>query len=139
MSGFGNSQLGSRHVEKSAEVTDVGPYALIRNPLYIGSYCMMVAFCILCKDWGSLAFVSGPVLFIYYLQVAHEEVFLAAKFPNSWTQYTRDVPRFIPQHLSNRMLAGWSLAQWIDNREYKALITSVVGVMAIYCWLCLVR
>ena len=54
-------------LNKSRELTTHGPYSMTRNPLYIGSFLMMFAFCILCKDLPTLLFIAGPMAFLYRL------------------------------------------------------------------------
>ena len=118
-------------LHKSAEVTNVGPYALVRNPLYVGSFMMMLGFCILMKDWLALAFVVGPLGLIYYNQIRVEEVNLAKWFGTDWERYTQTTGRILPTRLSRKILAGWSAEQWFKNREYNAFAVSCLALGAL--------
>ncbi|MEM8736326.1 MAG: methyltransferase, partial [Planctomycetota bacterium] len=94
--GLGIRSWAAGTLNKSREVTQHGPYALVRNPLYVGSFLMMFSFCILLRDFASFLFVAGPICFVYWLQVQFEEKRLLFLFPNDWPDYVRSVPRFVP-------------------------------------------
>ena len=51
-------------LHKNAELTTSGPYGLIRNPLYVGSFMMMCGFCTLIGNPVNFLFILGPVLLI---------------------------------------------------------------------------
>ena len=71
-------------LHKSAEITQSGPYALVRNPLYVGSFLMMLGFTALLHDIPSLIFIVGPLAAIYWLTVCSEERNLAGWYPDDW-------------------------------------------------------
>jgi protein-S-isoprenylcysteine O-methyltransferase Ste14 len=119
---------------KSRELTTVGPYAVVRNPLYFGSFLMMFGFCILCRDWATLAFVAGPLLILYWVQVQIEEKRMAEMFPAQWPNYFATVPRFLPRLYARQAFTGWSASGWLGNREYQAMGASIVGLVAVYVW-----
>lgn len=121
-------------LNKSRELTTFGPYALVRNPLYVGSFFMMMGFCILCRDWPTLLFVAGPMSYLYWKQVRMEEEKLSRFFPAQWSDYVQQTPRFIPRRFTPTCFSGWSLFEWRRNREYKAIAASVIGIVAIWAW-----
>ncbi len=119
-------------LQKSAELTQIGPYALVRNPLYVGSFLMMFGFCALLRDIPTALFVAGPMVAIYWLTTIREESNLATWFVDRWPSYKSIVPRFIPKFYSSEMLGGWSLNQWRKNREYQAVLATLAGIIAIH-------
>jgi protein-S-isoprenylcysteine O-methyltransferase Ste14 len=121
-------------LNKSRELTQHGPYAVVRNPLYLGSFLMMLGFCILCRDALTLAFVAGPMAVLYWNQIHFEERRLAGMFPEQWQSYVRRVPRLIPQLSARGVIGGWEWAQWKRNREYQAVLASTLGLFGIYAW-----
>ena len=125
-------------LHKSAEVTNVGPYSLVRNPLYIGSFMMMFAFCILCRDVPTLIFIIGPMSVLYWFQIRFEEKRLLQLFPDQWPGYEASVPRIIPRMISRSTFQGWSASEWLKNREYQALFASMLGLALVYMWYTLV-
>lgn len=119
-------------LNKSRELTTWGPYALTRNPLYIGSFLMMFAFCIVCRDWLTLAFAIGPMAMLYSIQVLFEEKRLEGMFPAEWSAYKASTPRFFPNKFSRQALVGWKQFEWLRNREYRTIAACGLGVTAIY-------
>jgi protein-S-isoprenylcysteine O-methyltransferase Ste14 len=44
-------------IHKGTGLTTTGPYGIIRNPLYVGSFLMMIGFCALIDDAENICFV----------------------------------------------------------------------------------
>lgn len=121
-------------LRKNRELTVTGPYALVRNPLYVGSFLIMCGFCTLIDDVENIYFVLGPIAGLYFLQVLHEERLLAEMFPLQWAEYARAVPRFFPRSLPKATFAPWDARQWLGSREYNALGATLLGMLAIELW-----
>lgn len=132
--GLGIRSWSAGTLNKSREVTRHGPYALTRNPLYVGSFLMMFAFCILLQDLLLFLFVAGPMVGLYWLQVRFEEKRLLHLFPNDWPSYCSEVPRFVPKRIPSEAFRGWTKFEWLRNREYKTILASLVGIAGIYAW-----
>jgi protein-S-isoprenylcysteine O-methyltransferase Ste14 len=120
-------------LHKNRQLTTTGPYSLVRNPLYAGSFLMMAAFCLLLNDPQTLWVVIGPVAFMYWLAVRYEEQTMARMFPADWPAYRASVPAFIPRRLVPTG-AGWSLVQWRKNREFQAWAGSLVALAGLAVW-----
>jgi len=110
-----------------------GPYALVRNPLYVGSFLMMAGFCLVLGDWHTGCLVIGPMIGLYWLAVRDEEQILARFFPEEWPAYAARVPRFVPR-LAWPELEGWSLRKWLRNHEYKAWLGAGLALVALRAW-----
>lgn len=121
-------------LQKRKQLATSGPYQLVRHPLYVGSYLMMVGFCILVDDAENIWVVLGPILFLYILRAISEERFLASIFPEQWPAFAKAVPRFIPRRIPQAAFADWSFSQWLANREYQALGAAFLGLAAIQLW-----
>lgn len=116
-------------LHKGRELTDHGPYALTRNPLYVGSFLMMFGFCLLMHDWLALAFVAGPMAVMYWLQVAFEERTLEKLFGEKWQKYAQKTGRLFPRRITKDIFTGCSLQQWRKNREHQAVLATVFGLI----------
>ena len=84
------------HLKKSVNgglVTD-GPYAYSRNPQYIGFVLFVVGMTLY---WPTLITIpmGGALVFAYYWLARSEEKHLAKTFGEGYTEYSREVPRFI--------------------------------------------
>jgi protein-S-isoprenylcysteine O-methyltransferase Ste14 len=121
-------------LKKNRELATTGPYALVRNPLYVGSFLIMSGFCTLIGDPENIFIVLGPIAGLYVLQVLHEERFLAKLFDGRWTEYADAVPRFFPCSIPKASLATWDHNQWMGSREYNAVGATLMGMLAVELW-----
>lgn len=73
-----------------------GPYAYVRNPMYLSAMLLGLLFAAISGVWASfLIWVVGYVL-VYHLAVLYEEELLHAKFGEQYATYCHVVPRWIP-------------------------------------------
>ncbi|MCE9544194.1 MAG: isoprenylcysteine carboxylmethyltransferase family protein [Planctomycetia bacterium] len=117
---------------KMQQLTTTGPYRLVRNPLYLGSFMMMVGFLLILGDWWNMLAVV-PVIVLYTAKVRDEEKWLRAKFGTAFDEYAKRTPRFIPRSLPD-LHGNWRLAQWVKNREYQACFSSFVALAVLQLW-----
>ncbi len=121
-------------LRKDAELTMTGPYGLVRNPLYVGSFMMMFGFCALIADPTNFLFILGPILIIYIVKVRQEEKLLSERFSENWATYSTTVPRFFPGFRIPQVIAPWSFSQWARHREYQAVLASALALVAFKVW-----
>jgi protein-S-isoprenylcysteine O-methyltransferase Ste14 len=121
-------------LKKTRELTTTGPYAVIRNPLYVGSFLVMSGFCTLIGDRENIFIVLGPIAGLYFLQVLHEERVLSNLYNTRWVEYVRRVPRLLPRSFPKSPFATWELSQWLGSREYRGLGATLLGMLAIEFW-----
>ena len=69
------------YVKKNRELTQTGPYAYTRNPLYLGSMLIAAGFAVALQSWAVAVVLAGMFLVIYVPVIASEERFLRAAFP----------------------------------------------------------
>ena len=74
-----------------------GPYAWVRNPLYLGTYLMAVGCAMASSQWVLLAVISVVFAAIYHFIILEEEVKLEKIFGEPYLAYCRLVPRFFPR------------------------------------------
>ena len=81
-----------------------GPYAYVRNPLYLGNFLTAAGFAIAFTGKNSplarRALVGGSLgamAAIYATIVPHEEEFLQSHFGEAFERYCACVPRVVPQ------------------------------------------
>ncbi len=107
-------------LHKMKALTTGGPYRHMRNPLYFGSFLMMVGFSLIIWDLFTTLALLVPMMLVYRVLISREERVLAVLYPDAWPAYAASTPRFIPYLPKLPTLQGWSLAQWRKNREYQA-------------------
>ncbi|MDH4173967.1 MAG: isoprenylcysteine carboxylmethyltransferase family protein [Betaproteobacteria bacterium] len=82
-------------VEKTSALVRSGVYRLTRNPMYLGSVLMLVAWAVyLSSAWALLGIVAF-VLYLNRFQIAPEERALASKFGVSYAAYRSRVRRWL--------------------------------------------
>jgi protein-S-isoprenylcysteine O-methyltransferase Ste14 len=76
-----------------------GPYAYVRNPLYLGNMLMYLGFGVMSMALFPYFQIIGLIYFFvqYYLIVTLEEDYLSRAFPDEYALYIKHVPRFIPR------------------------------------------
>ena len=114
------------HVEKNIRLAESGPYAYVRNPLYIGTLLVAAGFAIASRQW-QLAVLFGVVfLFIYLPAIELEEQHLRKLFPE-FADYARRVPALWPTLAPLRRPERFRWELYVRNREHQALIGFLVG------------
>ena len=127
------------YVKKNQELTTTGPYAHVRNPLYLGSILIAAGFAVALESWAVGAALAVMFVAIYVPVIASEERFLRATFP-AFEEYCRRVPRLIPRMMPARMPGEtgegrFFLPLYLKHREYNALL----GAALLYLSLLLLK
>ena len=114
--------LASGHVEKDRVLTRTGPYAYVRNPLYLGSIVIGVGFAIASRDPWVVAVLVIFFVAVYVPVIRGEQNFLRNRFPD-YAEYTRQVPSLLPRSLwFSGITDGFSRALYLRHREYNSLL-----------------
>jgi protein-S-isoprenylcysteine O-methyltransferase Ste14 len=129
------------YVKKNRELTQTGPYAYTRNPLYLGSMLIAAGFAVALLSWPVALVLALMFGIIYVPVIASEERFLRATFPD-FDAYCRRVPRIIPR-LTPRLTparggdgsGSFSVSLYLRHREYNAGI----GAALLYLSLLVLR
>lgn len=120
------------HLVKSEVLTVSGPFAHVRNPLYIGSFFITCGYSTMTGGWLVWAIVI-PLFFAFHgAAVIWEERFLIEQFGDDFKVYCKRVPRIIPS-LSARITSDthkFSFKQAKLNKEVKTIMGTVVIVIA---------
>jgi protein-S-isoprenylcysteine O-methyltransferase Ste14 len=115
------------HLEKNIGLAESGPYAYVRNPLYLGTTLVAAGLVIASRRW-LLAVLFAAVFFLIYLPVIElEEQHLRHLFPDFDT-YARRVPALWPTRHSSRSDRNFRWALYVRNREYEALLGWLAGM-----------
>lgn len=118
------------YVKKNEELTQTGPYAYTRNPLYLGSMLIAFGFAAAARGWLIPLVLAGLFAVIYWPTIRSEEAFLRERFAE-FDEYARAVPRLLPRLTAAPTSASagvFSRARYLHHREYN----SAMGALAIY-------
>ena len=120
------------HLIRNEEVTTSGPYAYLRDPLYLGRVLLLIGFCIMAwgYTWIILLFGLG-VFFLNYMprkyrkEMARLENLFGEEY-KAYASYTRSlIPRLRPY--SNARNRPWRFDLfWKENKEQYFLLGTIV-------------
>jgi protein-S-isoprenylcysteine O-methyltransferase Ste14 len=114
------------HLHKQEVLTTTGPYAYTRNPLYLGSFVLVIATAIAAHSWPSALILLSYFVLFYSFVMRREERELFQHHGEAFQQYARTVPLFLPRLKPATLAPGssgdFSFAQYKKNREYRATI-----------------
>lgn len=110
-------------------VVDTGPYAAVRNPLYVGNIVLFTGLGVMAWPWALLA---APLLALHYhFIVRWEEANLRQKLGAAYVEYCSRVPRWLPDPGAS-VRSGWDLGQAFRSERSTLLAIGVVlGAMGI--------
>lgn len=96
--GYTGATTRSRRVQANRLITD-GPYAYLRNPLYVGNFLLSLGCCLIAWAWMPWMLVLFLTAFglQYRLIVSLEEEELERIFGEEYRNYALHVPRFFPR------------------------------------------
>jgi len=82
---------------KQVAVVDEGPYSICRNPLYVGTFLMVMGLCFFLESVTLAIGCSVASAFYLSVTVLAEETVLRDVFGRPFVDYCRRVPRFWPK------------------------------------------
>jgi protein-S-isoprenylcysteine O-methyltransferase Ste14 len=117
----------------ASQLNTQGPYALTRNPLYLGNLGITLGLCLVAHD----PWVLGLALLLFGLQyraiIAAEEGFLRERFGADFDAYRARVPRFWPRLGSAAPARPWDLrrALWKEHNPAAAWVALALVLVAL--------
>ncbi len=115
-----------------------GPYAHVRNPLYIGNFLTALGFSI--AFTGRLPAAQraqymlgglGLMVAVYAVIIPHEEAFLAQTFGEDFALYRERVPAIVPRLSRFTRAQGEFDASVIANAETRTFVTFGLMLLAL--------
>ena len=121
------------HLRKNENLTVTGPYAYVKNPLYIGTILITTGFCILADNVYLLAGATLSFCFHYIPYKKRVEGDRLRKiFGSRYDDYDRKVPDYLPRRSPySEEKASWSFKAFSENSEVGIVLMIVVGLLAI--------
>lgn len=83
--------------KKGKTLVTTGPYAIVRNPLYIGNILIAMGLSLLSELAWSIPFVFLYFFTLYHLVAIYEEKKLLERWGDEYRVYMNEVPRWIPR------------------------------------------
>jgi len=117
---------------KAGGVMAEGPYRYVRNPLYLGLWCMVAAMALIMPPTGALFTIVLLTIFLMRL-ILGEEAFLSAKLGSPFRAYLQSVPRIIPR-LRSTVAHGATKPYWMRAVLAEILPIGVFITLAFFSW-----
>ncbi len=114
---------------KNDKLSTCGPYAFVRNPLYLGTFLIAVGFAVALK-MGLI--LGGAFLLalsaVYYFTINDEQGMLIAKFGDTYRDYYQKVPAMIPCLIPYTKGEKWpfNLQRLINSKEHKPVFWIII-------------
>lgn len=131
--GLGFRAWASGHLRKMAELTTSGPYAHTRNPLYFGTFLMVLGGAIAGGQWWVALIIAASYLFIYVPVMLAEIDTMRNLFPSEYDQWAMAVPLFFPRvtpAASSNGARRFDIQLYLKHREYQATL-GLLGIFAV--------
>jgi len=126
---IGDDVLGATTETAPPTLVTTGPYAHIRNPLYVGNFFICLGACIMSNiNWIIYPIFLVLFIFLYWNIVLFEERVLQRKFDEEFEDYRKTVSRIIPK------LRGFSKASVHKFNFKRAMKYESISSLAII-WL----
>lgn len=122
------------YIKKIRKLTTSGPYAFVRNPLYVGNFLMGLGFCLFVNNiYLSLAYTL-LFAFFYLGTMKKEETLLTQLFGDDYVEYKKAVPAFFPRlsPYKSKDPILFSLAQAHFNGELIRVLVTGALLCALY-------
>lgn len=118
------------HLAKNESLAETGPYAFVRNPLYIGTLIAGLGLVIAGRSVILLAVFLAVFLLVYLPVIELEEQHLRKLFP-AYDAYARRIPALRPLLKPAGPVGQFRPRLYLRNQEYNALLAFLVAVIVL--------
>lgn len=108
-----------------------GPYALMRNPLYLGNALIGLGWSVMAGPWAIPVFIAGFAVLYGIIIIPHEESFLLEKFGDAYREYRRTTGAFFPLSPPWARVAGPFDVKVLWRSEAHTVLTTIAGTLLI--------
>src|SRR5262245_62977502 len=98
--------------DRLGPVVSSGPFAHVRNPLYLGNILLWVGFAVSARLLWFAPVALTLLGLEYHAIVRWEETLLEERLGDSYRRYMQEVPRWLPRFGSQRQSEGLARFSW---------------------------
>lgn len=121
-------QLGSHGRSaklRAPRLVTSGPYANVRNPIYLANFFIGLGVAITAKNWIALAVFFLVFWAEYGVIVSAEEEFLTRAFGDRYEEYRRRVRRWVPRLIPPQPRTGGAFSLRALRKEHLAALSAL--------------
>ncbi len=127
---------GQGNALEAATLNTQGPYAHVRNPLYVGNLGICLGLMLVAHDVA--VYVLGLLFFFgeYFFIIRAEEDFLRARFGDAFDAYCARVRRWVPRlrpAYEGKLRMGFDLWRAL-RKEHNPFAAWATGAIALIAW-----
>lgn len=130
IAGEGLRLWAAGHLRKNKQLTTTGPYAYVKNPLYIGTLLITVGYSLMARNIY-IMLIGFIWFFIYYAPYKKKQEYekLVSSFGDAWVEFDRAVPDYFPRltPYPGRGPNRWSWAVVKENSEHETAAAVFIG------------
>jgi len=117
-------------IHKNKQLASTGPYALVRHPLYLGNFLILIGFTLACANLYVVAVVVLFFLVWYPAAIAYEDSKLERIFEDEWRAWSKNIRAIIPGKFrwADLKAEGWD--------TYQSLIRNGELPISLYLFSC---
>jgi protein-S-isoprenylcysteine O-methyltransferase Ste14 len=131
--GFAASHTSGRNTEEQVadSLNTTGMYSIVRNPLYLGNFVMVLGVMLFLHIWWIPALYVALFALYYERIIFAEEMFLRQKFGQTYLSWAAKTPAFVPKvSLWRSPGVGFSWKK-VLRREYHGVIAVVMSLFVL--------
>ena len=125
----GTSGQNEKLIATSLNTT--GPYALTRNPLYLGNLYITAGLCLVAHDVLLLGVACALFWLQYQAIIAAEEDFLRSRFGAAYDAYCARVPRFWPRPAPAPAARPWDFRRALRKEHNPAASWMALAIVLV--------
>jgi protein-S-isoprenylcysteine O-methyltransferase Ste14 len=131
--GWSSNRTSGRHTARQVAdaLNTTGMYSIVRNPLYLGNFLMVLGVVIFLRVWW-IPFIYVLLFALYYERIIFaEEMFLRRKFGKDYVEWAAKTPVFFPRLRLWKAPASPFSWRKVLRREYHGMIAVVVSMFVL--------
>ena len=119
---------------KTEKLTTCGPYAFVRNPLYLGTLFILLGVVALVQIYLAGVAALLAFSFAYVRTIGQEEALLEGMYGDDYRAYRKAVPSIIPRLTPYGVGERWafSFERLRRSKEHKIFIWAGIGIIGLY-------
>jgi protein-S-isoprenylcysteine O-methyltransferase Ste14 len=131
--GLGLRAWAAGSLAKNRQLATDGPYAYVRNPLYIGTLLVAAGLAIASRSVGLGVLFAAVFLLVYLPVIQLEEQHLRSLFPE-YAAYAAEVPALCPRltPFSQKNPNPFRVGLYLMNKEYQAGLGFIAGMLLLF-------
>ena len=130
--GYAGGSTRTRTLGAARDLVTTGPYAHVRNPLYLGNFVLCIGVCVFANVYWMIAALVIGFLIQYTPIILSEETYLLKLCGDRYRAYCATVPRLMPH------LRAYASSSEHDYSLRRALKSEKRTLTAILCVLILI-